>query len=93
MTIVNLVGDDHVGIGLDMMARPSMRDFTAASYPRLTQSLLAKGLSPGSIKKVLGENWLRLIDEAKVPGLQPTTPARTHTITNQRAADSSRTMQ
>jgi microsomal dipeptidase-like Zn-dependent dipeptidase len=66
-----MVGDDHVGIGLDLMARPAIRDFTAASYPRLTEAMLAKGLSHGAIRKVLGENWLRLLDQAKVPGLQP----------------------
>ena len=67
VSIVNLIGDDHLGIGLDMMARPAMRDFTAASYPLLTEAMLAKGMSPASIKKVLGENWLRLLDQAKVP--------------------------
>ena len=75
LSIVNLVGDSHVGIGLDMMAKPNMRDFTAASYPRLTEALLTKGLSPAAVKNVLGENWLRLLDQAKVPGLQP--PAQT----------------
>ena len=69
ISVINLVGEDHVGIGLDLMARPVMRDFTAASYPRFTEAMLAKGLSPATIKKVLGENWLRLLEQAKVPGL------------------------
>lgn len=72
---VNMVGDDHVGIGLDLLARASMRGFDATRYGRFTEAMLAKGLSPGTIKKVLGENWLRLLDQAKVPGLQA--PART----------------
>ena len=71
ISVINLVGEDHVGIGLDLMARPVMRDFTAASYPRFTEAMLAKGLSPATIKKVLGENWLRLLEQAKVPGLEP----------------------
>ena len=71
VSVINLVGEDHVGIGLDLMARPAMRDFTAASYPRFTEAMLAKGLSPATIKKVLGENWLRLLEQAKVPGLEP----------------------
>lgn len=72
---VNMFGDDNVGIGLDMIARASMQGFDATQYGRFTEAMLAKGLSPGTIKKVLGENWLRLLDQAKVPGLQP--PART----------------
>ena len=71
VSVINLVGEDHVGIGLDLLARPAMPDFTAASYPRFTEAMLAKGLSPATIKKVLGENWLRLLEQAKVPGLEP----------------------
>ena len=65
---VNLVGEDHVGIGMDMMAGGSnIRDFDATSYPRLTEALVAKGYSPSSVRKILGENWLRVLDGAKVP--------------------------
>src|SRR2546425_1146937 len=66
--LVNLVGADHVGLGVDLMAGGNwLRDFDATSYPRLTETMNARGLSPEVIRKVLGENWLRLLDEAKVP--------------------------
>ncbi|MGH8432146.1 MAG: membrane dipeptidase, partial [Solimonas sp.] len=76
------IGDDYVGIGLDLMARPIMRDFTAASYGRLTEAMLTKGMSPASVRKVLGENWLRVLDQARVPGLQPLSESRTHQVTS-----------
>ena len=66
--VVRLTGPDHVGLGLDLMAGGHwLRDFDATSYPRLTEALLAKGYSVAVIRKILGENWLRLLDAAKVP--------------------------
>lgn len=66
---VKLVGDDHVSIGLDMMSGGgNLRDFDATSYPRLTESLSARGYSERRIRKILGENWLRALDAAKVDG-------------------------
>ncbi len=65
--VVEMVGDDHLGIGLDLMSGPNLRDFDATGYPRLTEALVEKGYSEQRIKKILGENWLRLLDEAKVP--------------------------
>ena len=66
--VVRLTGPDHVGLGLDLMAGGNwLRDFDATSYPRLTEALLAKGYSVAVIRKILGENWLRLLDAAKVP--------------------------
>ncbi len=66
---IDLVGPDHVGIGLDMMdgGRNLHPEFDASSYPRLTAALVATGLSPKVIRKILGENWLRLLDSARVP--------------------------
>jgi membrane dipeptidase len=72
---VKLVGDDYVGIGLDMQGGgANFRDFDATSYPRLTEALLAKGYSRTRIGKILGENWLRLLDSAKVTASE--TPTR-----------------
>ena len=65
--VVEMVGDDHLGIGLDLMSGPNLRDFDATGYPRLTEALVEKGYSEQRIKNILGENWLRLLDEAKVP--------------------------
>jgi membrane dipeptidase len=65
---VNLVGEDHVAIGMDMMSGgANIRDFDATSYPRLTEALVAKGYSPSRVRKILGENWLRVLDGAKAP--------------------------
>jgi membrane dipeptidase len=66
--VVKLVGADHIGLGLDLMTGGNwLRDFDATSYPRLTEALVAKGYTPAVIRKILGENWLRLLDAAKVP--------------------------
>lgn len=64
---VNLVGEDYIGIGLDMAAGgANIRDFDATSYPRLTEALVEKGYAPSRVRKILGENWLRVLDGAKV---------------------------
>jgi membrane dipeptidase len=64
--LINLVGDDHVAIGLDLMFGTFwLKDFDATSYPRITEALVAKGYSARTIKKILGENWLRVLDTAK----------------------------
>ena len=62
-----LVGPDHVALGLDLMHGASwMRDFDATSYRRVTEALIANGHTPAVIRKILGENWLRLLDAARV---------------------------
>ncbi len=67
--VVNLVGEDYIGIGLDMMdGCCNMRGFDATSYPRLTEALVDRGYAPERIQKILGENWLRVLDAAKVSG-------------------------
>jgi membrane dipeptidase len=63
---VKLVGDDYIGIGTDMQAGPNMRDFDATSYPRLTEALVARGYNESRVRKILGGNWLRVLDRAKV---------------------------
>jgi membrane dipeptidase len=66
---VNLVGEDYIGIGTDMMSGGSnILDFDATSYPRLTEALADRGYAHESIYKILGENWLRVLDAAKVSG-------------------------
>ena len=65
--VVENVGDSHVGIGLDLMSGPNIVDFDATGYGRLTEALLKKGYSEQRMKKILGENWLRLFDQAKAP--------------------------
>ena len=66
--IVSLAGPGHVGLGLDLMSGGNwLKDVDATSYPRLTEALLEKGYSAGVMRKILGENWLHLLDAAKVP--------------------------
>jgi len=65
--VVKRVGADHIGLGLGLMAGGNwLRDFDATRYPRLTEAMLARGMAPDVVRKVLGENWLRLLDEARV---------------------------
>lgn len=64
--LIKLVGDDHVAIGLDLMFGTFwLKDFDATCYPKITEALVAKGYSAKTIKKILGENWLRVLDTAK----------------------------
>lgn len=64
--IVNLVGDDYVGIGSDFDGGgEQLKD--ATEFPKITEGLLARGYSPVSIRKVLGENHLRVF-AAACPG-------------------------
>ena len=61
--IINLVGDDHVGIGSDFDGGgEQLKD--ATEFPKITERLLERGYSPASIRKILGENHLRVFAEA-----------------------------
>lgn len=61
--IVKLIGDDYVGIGSDFDGVSSlpigMDDVT--KYPLITEELKRRGYSNKSIKKILGENVLRVM--------------------------------
>lgn len=61
--IVKLAGDDYVGIGSDYDGVSSlpvgMEDVT--TYPKITEELLRRGYSKKSIRKILGENVLRVM--------------------------------
>jgi membrane dipeptidase len=63
--IVKLVGDDYVGIGSDFDGVSSLpkglEDVT--KYPLITQELVRRGYSKKSIKKILGENVLRVMKQ------------------------------
>jgi len=61
---VAVAGVKSVAIGLDLTnARSTLKDFDARSYPQLVDALRRKRLAT---PEVLGENWLRLLDAAKV---------------------------
>jgi membrane dipeptidase len=64
---IKVAGPDHVGIGADWDGVASMpigmEDIT--QLPSLTQGLLARQHSFDTIRKVLGENLLRVLEEAE----------------------------
>lgn len=60
--IVKLVGVDHVGLGSDfdgVTSTPRGLD-DVASYPLITQALRKRGYNKKEIKKILGENFIRV---------------------------------
>ena len=61
---VQLVGADHVGLGSDFDAANmpfGMED--CSQLPKITQALLQKGYSESDIKKILGGNMLRVMEQ------------------------------
>jgi len=61
---VKIAGIDHVGLGSDFDGANmpfGMED--ASKLPKITQALLDKGYSEGDVKKILGENTLRLMTQ------------------------------
>lgn len=63
---VRIAGIDHVGLGSDFDGANmpfGMED--ASKLPQITQALLDKGYSEGDVKKILGENTLRLMAEVE----------------------------
>ena len=63
---VKLVGADHVGLGSDFdgaVMPLGMQD--ATHLPQITDALLKKGYSESDIRKILGENTLRVLSEVE----------------------------
>ena len=63
---VKLVGADHVGLGSDFDGGSmpvGMEDCT--QLPKITEALMRKGYSTSDIKKILGENTLRLLSDVE----------------------------
>lgn len=63
---VKVAGIDHVGLGSDFDGANmpfGMED--VAKLPRLTQALLEKGYSESDVRKILGENTLRLMADVE----------------------------
>lgn len=61
--IVKLVGDDYAGIGSDfdgVTSLPLMMD-DVTHYPLITEELIKRGYKEKSIRKILGENVLRVM--------------------------------
>ncbi|HEX4424555.1 MAG TPA: dipeptidase [Terriglobales bacterium] len=63
---VKLVGADHVGLGSDFDGANMPEGMEDASHlPQITDALLKKGYSETDIRKILGENTLRVLAEAE----------------------------
>lgn len=64
--VVKLVGPDHVGLGSDFDGATMPDGMDDASYlPRITDALLKRGYRESDIKKILGGNTLRVMEEAE----------------------------
>jgi membrane dipeptidase len=65
--VVRVAGIDHVGLGSDfdgtLFMPEGARD--VAGFPNVTAGLLARGYSEDEIRKVLGENLLRVFAQAE----------------------------
>jgi membrane dipeptidase len=62
--IIKLVGADHVAIGLDMVAGRSSVPADPGGYPDL-MAALKKITTPENVRKIAGENWMRVLGQAK----------------------------
>jgi membrane dipeptidase len=68
---VKVAGIDHVGLGSDFDGANmpyGMED--ATKLPHITEALLQKGYSEGDVKKILGENTLRVMAEVERVSLE-----------------------
>lgn len=65
--VIRVAGDDHVGLGADWDGVPAMpnglEDCSKVNY--ITEELLRRGHSEETIKKVLGGNMLRVMEEVE----------------------------
>jgi membrane dipeptidase len=64
---VAVMGAEHVGIGSDfdgINASPAGLQ-SAADFPRLTAGMLARGHAPADVEKILGGNFLRVLEAAQ----------------------------
>jgi membrane dipeptidase len=63
---VKLVGADHVGLGSDFDGADMPEGMEDCSkLPKITEALLRKGYSESDIRKILGENTLRVMEQAE----------------------------
>lgn len=60
--VANLVGVDHVALGSDFDGAVET-PFDASGMALITQGLLNQGLSPESVRKIMGENVVRVLSQ------------------------------
>ena len=63
---VKLIGAEHVGLGSDFDGADMPEGMDDASkLPKITEALLRRGYSDSDIRKILGENTLRVMEQAE----------------------------
>ena len=67
--VINLAGEDNVGIGTDFtQGQPAEQGIrTIGEFPNITAAMERAGWSEPRIRKIMGENWVRLLDEVWGP--------------------------
>ena len=62
--IVKLIGVDHVGLGSDFdgIEAPPLELKGVQDFPLITKALMERGYSKKDIRKILGENFLRVFE-------------------------------
>jgi membrane dipeptidase len=65
--IAKVAGIDHVGLGSDFDGTPSMPEGmdSAADIPKITAGLLKRGYTAEQIRKILGENFMRVFRDVE----------------------------
>ena len=65
--VVEVAGVDFVGLGSDFDGVPALPDQLedVSTYPVITQGLIDRGYSEAAIRKILGENVMRVFAEVE----------------------------
>jgi membrane dipeptidase len=65
--VVDVAGIDHVGLGSDFDGTLFLPDGVSdvSGVPRVTAGLLERGYSEADVRKILGENVLRVLEQAE----------------------------
>src|SRR5437868_2543959 len=65
--VAKIAGVDHTGLGSDFDGTPSMPQGldSAADLPKITEGLLKRGYTADQIRKILGDNLMRVFKEVE----------------------------
>jgi membrane dipeptidase len=68
--VIETVGPDHVGIGLDLVGGRSCVPKDADGYPDLIAAL-ERVTTADNVTKIAGQNWLRVLEATGQPEAKP----------------------